>query len=548
MDNYRISKHLDKIAKLLEFTNANPFKIRAYQNGSRVIRFLKDDAKELLESKQLGKVKGIGKGLLLDISEFVSEGTSQTYENLATKIPQGIFEIFQIKGLGVKKIKVILEKLQISTIGELEYACLENRLVDLEGFGAKTQESVLQSIQFLKRNKGFKLLNTANEEAEKLKSFLETNLKPEKLILCGQLATGVEIVDEIYFLATIEEEDLQKFVFEFGGNEIFSQVNLEENKIFGTLVSGLNFVLEASAKEKIGTKLVEKNSTEEFLKELHFSNDEFFDSEIDFFQNKKIAFVFPEVRHFGVAKGLELSSNLVSEEDILGVFHNHTTWSDGSASLAEMANEAQNLGYSYIGISDHSKTAFYANGLTETRIAEQHSEIDLLNSKMENFKIFKGIESDILNDGSLDYEDSVLASFDFVVASVHSNFKMSEDEMTKRLIKAIENPYTTILGHLTGRLLLARPEYKLDMQKIIDACSQNNVCIELNASPHRLDLDWRWMQAAFEKGVKISINPDAHSLSGLQDVKYGIKVARRGGAQKENVLNTKNFETVLKNN
>ncbi len=210
-----------------------------------------------------------------------------------------------------------------------------------------------------------------------------------------------------------------------------------------------------------------------------------------------------------------------------------------------MAKEAQNLGYSYIGISDHSKTAFYANGLTETRIADQQAEIDKLNSELKNFKIFKGIESDILNDGSLDYENSILQTFDFVIASVHSNFKMSEDEMTKRLIKAIENPYTTILGHLTGRLLLARPEYKLNMQKIIDACSQNNVCIELNASPHRLDLDWRWMQTAFEKGVKISINPDAHSLTGLQDVKYGIKVARRGGAQKENVLNTKNIETVL---
>lgn len=545
MDNYRISKHLDKISKLLEITEANPFKIRAYQNGSRVIRFLKEDAKELLEKKQLGKVKGIGKGLLLDITEFVENGSSETYETLAKEIPQGIFEIFQIKGLGVKKVKVILDKLQISTLGELEYACLENRLVDLDGFGSKTQESVLQNIQFLKRNKGYKLLNVAFEESEKLKEFLIESLKPQELTLCGQLITGLEVVDEIYFLAIINEKELQEFVLEFGGNENFSQLNLEENKIIGTLLSGLNFVIEAVSEENLGSKILEKNSTEDFLKELHFSQEESFRTEEEVFQVKKIKYIFPEVRHFGVEKGSKVSENLVQEKEILGVFHNHTTWSDGSASLEEMAKEAQNLGYSYIGISDHSKTAFYANGLTESRIAEQHAEIDKLNEEMENFKIFKGIESDILNDGSLDYDDSILENFDFVIASVHSNFKMSEEEMTKRLIKAIENPYTTMLGHLTGRLLLARPEYKLNMQKIIDACSQNDVCIELNASPHRLDLDWRLMQSAFEKGVKISINPDAHSLTGLQDVKYGIKVARRGGAQRENVLNTKNFETVL---
>lgn len=547
MDNFRISKHLDKVSKLLEITEANPFKIRAYENGSRVIRSLKDNAKELLEKGELGKVKGIGKGLLLEITEFIKNGTSESYESLVSEIPQGIFEIFQIKGLGVKKVKVILEKLKISTLGELEYACLENRLVDLDGFGAKTQESVLQSIQFLKRFKGFKLLNSAFQEAEKLNHFLKNNLKPQKLILCGQLKTGVEVVDEIYFLAMINEIELQKFVLEFGGNENFVQLNLKENKIIGTLFSGLNFVVEAAKIEKAGVKTLEKNSPANFLKEVHFSSDECFETEEEFFQGKKLNFVFPEVRHFGVEKAFELSQNLVTEDEILGIFHIHTTWSDGSASLAEMAKETQNLGYSYIGISDHSKSAFYANGLTESRIFEQHSEIEKLNSEMNNFKIFKGIESDILNDGSLDYEDSVLESFDFVIASVHSNFKMTEEEMTKRLIKAIENPYTTMLGHLTGRLLLARPAYKLNMKKIIDACSQNNVCIELNASPHRLDLDWRWMQTAFDKGVKISINPDAHSLTGLQDVKFGIKVARRGGAQKENVLNTKYFETVLEN-
>ncbi|MCC7430946.1 PHP domain-containing protein [bacterium] len=545
MDNYKISNHLEEITKLLELTEANAFKVRAYENGTRIIRSLKEEAIVLLENKKLINVKGIGKSLLQDIEEFVKNGTSQTFETLKNEIPNGVLELMQIKGLGIKKVKVIVNELKITTLGELEYACLENRLVTLDGFGEKTQENILKNIAFLKRSKGFKLLNTAFEEAELLQDFFIQNLKPARFELCGKLVQGIEVIDELNFLTDCKINELQNLVIEKGSSEIFSKIRLEDNKIIGTSATGLNFTLETNSKN-FGARLLELNSTENFVKEIHLASDnKNFETENEVFESKKLSFIFPEVRHFGVELGTKFSQNLVCEKDIQGIFHNHTTYSDGKATLEEMVLEAKNSGYTYIGISDHSKTAFYANGLTEERIEEQHKEIDDLNSKLDGIKIFKGIESDILSDGSLDYNNEILSKFDFVIASVHSKFGLSEEEMTARIIKAVENPFTTMLGHLTGRLLLSRAEYPLNVPKIIDACAQNSVCIELNANPHRLDLDWRFMQNAFEKGVKISINPDAHSLEGLKDVKFGIKIARRGGTQKENVLNTLNFETVL---
>ncbi len=471
--------------------------------------------------------------------------------------------MLKIPGLGPKKIKTLYNKLDIKTIGELEYACLENRLVELSGFGEKTQKKILEGIKFVKRFSNQHLFSEAYSEANSLKQYL---LKTGLVIRCeiaGSIRRKKEIVKDIDILATTNDpQKLMEIFVEY--DKTRDVIAKGDTKTSITLESGINTDLRVVKDEEYPYALHHFTGSKEHntamrhrAKRMGIKMNEYglfkgdtlikCHDEEEIFRKLNLSYIPPEIReNMGEIEAAEKGEIpvLVEEKDIKGVFHVHTNYSDGVNTLNEMVNGARELGYKYIGITDHSKSARYANGLKEEDILKQFDEIDRLNEKYTDIKILKGIESDILKDGSLDYEEDLLKQFDFVIASVHSNFKMSKEEMTERIIKAVKNKYTTILGHLTGRLLLSRDGYDLDIYKVIDACAEYDKIIEINSNPHRLDIDWRYIKYAKEKGVKLAICPDAHRVEGLLDVKYGVGIVRKGWLEAKDVINTYNIDQV----
>lgn len=565
MNKQEVSDILDEIATLLELRGENPFKSRAYTNAARTIAALDTDLAEAVRTGELRKMKGIGEAIFGKIGELVTTGKLGYYEELKSSIPPGLFEMIRIPGLGAKRAKVIHDKLGISTVGELEYACNENRLQDLEGFGVKMQRKVLDGIAAQKRYHGRFLYPAAFSEAEAVFAALKKLGSVRRISIAGSLRRRRETVKDIDFVLSTKNPATVMEVFTTlpGVEEVIAH---GETKSSVRLESGLQADLRAvtdaefpyalhhftGSKEhniamraralKMGIKMNEyglfKGGT------LLAGKDE-----AAIYHRLGLDFIPPELREdMGEIAAAEENRIpiLIEGGDIKGIFHNHTTASDGNATLEEMVSAAEAAGYGYIGISDHSRSAHYANGLSIERVREQHREIDALRKRLKKITVFKGIECDILPDGSLDYPDEVLASFDFVIASVHSKFNMSETEMTGRVIRAIRNPHVTMLGHATGRLLLSRDGYPIDMRKVIDAAAESGTMIELNAHPYRLDLDWRLGPYAKEKGVSISINPDAHSTGGIGDVAYGVGAARKGWFTKGEVFNTKSAAEVRK--
>ena len=458
--------------------------------------------------------------------------------------------MMQIKGIGPKKILVIWKDLGIDTVGELYYACNENRLIEAKGFGLKTQEEIKQKIEFNMASNGRFLYAKVENLADQLLNLVKKEFNTEQIYITGQFRRKCEIIDSLDFLVLGKASQEIKEKLILNGLE---NAELNEQGIKCKTESGLTIYFSFCNSEELGKELILKTGNEEHINSI-FSiiggADLKNKSEKQIYEVAGLSFIEPELREgtneIELAKTNKLPE-LIEYADLKGSLHNHSTWSDGVHTLQEMASYCKNeLNLEYFGICDHSKSAFYANGLSELRVAAQHREIDELNIKLAPFKIFKGIESDILYDGSLDYSNEVLSSFDFVVASVHSILNMTEDKATERLIKAIENPYTTILGHPTGRLLLSRSGYPIDHKKVIDACAANNVMIEINANPLRLDLDWRWHQYAISNGVLLSINPDAHRVEGHLDMKYGTLIARKGGLSKLNCLNAMNLDQICK--
>ncbi|MDI1354311.1 MAG: PHP domain-containing protein [bacterium] len=520
MENDAIIEALELTGKLMELHNENPFKIKAYSTAAFKLSKLRYDfagkSKEDIEA-----IEGIGKGISSKIFELITKESTEELEGLLKKTPDGVIEIMGVKGLGPKKVRQLWLELQIESIGELLYACNENRLVTLKGFGEKTQLQVKNNIEF-------KLLNTNKFHYAALEGPLIalveaiTTLQPKlPIAIVGEMARKCEVIERIDILI---------------GGDLTSDVTAMEMR----LPLNVNYLFCSSS--EFMYKQLELSSTSDHLHKIGFATvkGKEFNSVQKIYEALSLPFIEPELREglseVEVAKRNALPK-LIELNDLKGVLHNHTTYSDGVHSVKEMADYCKELGYTYFGICDHSKSAFYANGLTSERVVQQQAEIDLLNSTDLDFKILKGIESDVLNDGSLDYPDEILQTFDFVVASIHSNLKMSEEKATARLIKAIENPYTSILGHPTGRLLLARKGYPIDHKKVIDACAANGVAMELNAHPYRLDIDWRWIPYCLEKGVKVSINPDAHHKEGFKDMYFGVCVARKGMLDKDNCLN-----------
>ncbi|MDI3309968.1 MAG: DNA polymerase/3'-5' exonuclease PolX [Thermoanaerobacterium sp.] len=565
MDKKTVINILNEIGLLLELKGENPFKSRAYYNAARTIEVLDDDIEKLIREDRLKDVKGIGDALNKKLTELITTGRLEYYENLKASIPEGLIEMLKIPGLGPKKIKTLYDKLDIKTVGELEYACNENRLVELPGFGKKTQKKILEGIQFIKQFSGQHLFMDAYLEATSLKQYLIDSGLTIRCEIAGSLRRRKEIVKDIDILATCDnpEKLMDVFTKYEGMKDIVAK---GETKTSIILKSGINVDLRVVKDEEYPYALHHFTGSKEHntamrhrARQMGIKMNEYglFKGDLlikcrdedDIFKSLGLQYIPPELReNMGEIEAAEkgLLPVLIDEKDIKGVFHVHTIYSDGANTLSTMVNAARDRGYKVIGITDHSKSAFYANGLKEEDILRQLDEIDELNSKYTDIKILKGIESDILKDGSLDYDEDILRRFDFVIASVHSNFKMSKDDMTERIIKAIKNKYTKIIGHLTGRLLLARDGYDLDVYKVIDSAAEYGKIIEINSSPYRLDLDWRYIKYAKEKGVKFAICPDAHRIEGLDDVKYGVGIARKGWLEAKDVINTYDFDELNK--
>jgi DNA polymerase (family 10) len=548
MENKPIARSLRLLSQLMELHEVNPFKIKSIANAAfNVDKLPYPVANKTFE--ELEKISGIGKSVAAKIIELVQTGTMVELQELLASTPPGVVEIMGIKGIGAKKVAIIWHELGIENIGELYYACNENRLVEAKGFGLKTQEEIRKAIEFKMASNGKFLYAHVEPEAQALIDQLKNVFQGALIEFAGQYRRLCEIITELTIILGSRDKDIAlNTVLE---SDFIKNIKLKDGCVAGETENGLAVNIYCVEKRYFHKTLFLQTGSDEHTEAVLARISEVPDqpeSEELIYLKAGLAYIKPELREGTIFIEKAANNNLpqlISYHDLKGTLHNHSTWSDGVHSIEEMAVYCRDkLKLEYLGMCDHSKSAFYAKGLSIERVLQQHEEIDHLNKKLNGFHIFKGIESDILNDGSLDYPDEILKRFDFIVASVHSNLKMDEEKATARLIKAIENPYTTILGHPTGRLLLSRNGYAINYKKVIDACAANKVIIEINANPLRLDLDWRWHQYALDKGVWLSVNPDAHRNEGFLDMHYGILVARKGGLQKEKCLNALSLQEI----
>ena len=556
MDNKDIVKKLRAVANLMELHDENAFKVRSYTNAIYNIERLNLTLKYLSLS-ELEKIQGIGKSIAAKVRELIETGSMKVHDEYLAITPEGIIEMLSIKGLGTKKIKTLWQELGITSIAKLRQAIDQNQLLSLKGFGAKMQEKISDTIDYYLRNKSILRFADAEIIARSLLDAIGKSGKGINAGFTGQLRRKLNTIDTISLIAGTTRSDLLLPLLEKTCLMTIDSKKSSPFLIRGTLTDkGTPVCIYLCKPESYQSRLMLTTGSAGHLNYQvddkpnlwSIANGTNLKNEEEAYRQLNLPYIAPELREHFIE--FELASKnriprLLVADDLKGIIHNHTTYSDGKHSLTEMAEYCRSLGYEYLGISDHSKaTAFYANGLNEDRVKQQQDEIDKLNEKLTPFRIFKGIEADILPDGNIDYEPDTLTTFDFVVASVHSVLNMDVVRATDRVIKAINNPYTTILGHMTGRLLLIREGYPLDHKAVIEACANNGVIIEVNAHPQRLDIDWRWVPYALEKGVLLSINPDAHEKKGYHDMYYGVCAARKGGLTKEMTFNTFSLDTV----
>lgn len=544
MSNKEIAAQLTLISKLMELHGENSFKTRAYSQAAYRIEKLEEQITlALLEERD---IPGIGKSIKDILFQILKGEKIPVLEELMKATPEGVIEMFAIKGLGPKKLRLIWKELEIESMGELAYACEENRLISLKGFGEKTQANVLNNIRFLEQQKGWYLYAEAWEIHQSLVQEVE-DFK-HQWIAVGDFAMQEVTLQHIHYIGT---EDLEPISTKISSLFDIENIVKEEGKTTFQIKQQPNIIIQQVEKEQLGIHIIKEGSTDDWwtsLEEKHTIPSKATDEDT-FWSAINTTAIPAYLRRGDFRESLETKArDIIQLKDIKGIIHSHSTYSDGQHSIKDMALAAIERGYEYLVMSDHSRSAFYANGLSIERIQEQHQEIDRLNKELAPFKIFKSIESDILYDGSLDYPDEILVSFDLVIASVHSHLKMDEEKTMERLMTAIENPYTHILGHPTGRLLLSRPGYPLRMEEILAHCKKHHVVVEHNAHPRRLDLDWTWIQKAQDLGLTLSINPDAHSINGIDLIQFGVKAAQRGGLLSKNNLSSlslKEFEAFL---
>lgn len=534
MDNYQIAENFSLLGKLMDIHGDNSFKAKTYSSAAFTIDRLPAPLAGL-EPDKIAAIRGIGSSTAKYITEQLTTGKLQLLEDYIQRTPPGVLEMLSIKGIGPKKISTIWKELEIESLGELLYACSENRLTLYKGFGEKTQQNIRESIEFYLGSMGSYLFQQMESYAAVLNDQLRASFTSAQFALTGEFRRQLEVINTLEWVTTATPDQLIAF---FSTNDFATVSQTDGYTSFRgkeNVLLGFHF----TTAEKFHSKLFETSAGEDFLAALIANNSwdalAVHDSEESIFTSAGIPYHPPFLRE---KTAFSTVPEVIQPCDITGIIHSHSNWSDGVHTIEQMAKAAIEKGLQFLVISDHSKTAFYANGLNEERLAAQHQQIDELNAALAPFKIFKSIESDILNDGSLDYAPDVLRTFDLVIASVHSNLKMTEEKAMGRLLKAIENPFTNILGHMTGRLLLSRNGYPVDHKKIIEACAANHVVIELNAHPRRLDMDWRWIDYALDKGVLISIDPDAHAIDGFEDCRYGVLSAQKAGLTKDKNLSS----------
>ncbi|MFM2428688.1 MAG: hypothetical protein RL012_572 [Bacteroidota bacterium] len=557
MDNKNMIALIKDTAKLLELHGANPFQVRHYLNAALGLEKINQEVAKL-SPDELNSIRELKSSAGKLIQEINTTGTLQRWEELTSATPQGVREMLALRGIGPKKVGAIWKTLGIESLPELLRACEEGRIAQLPGFGQKTQETIQASLAFRSKQTGKFHYASSLPYATDLEKQLQQAFPSLLISLTGALRRKMEVVDRVEVLIGTEQVHT---VFQWLDRQPMLQ---KEDKLSGPFAWRGRFVEQAlklvvlfCRPQEFYKQLILQTGSKAHLellveegKQLEKVLDSIMEpfSEAAVYAQVGLPYIPPELREgqIELAWAREKGSpRLLEMQDLRGVFHSHTTYSDGKHSLEEMARYCQDLGYEYIGITDHSQRAVYAGGLTPEAIQQQHEEIDHLNKMLAPFKIFKGIESDVLADGHLDYSDEVLARFDFVIASVHTGMNMDQKKATERIIKAIRNPYTTMLAHLTNRLLLEREGFPVDYRALIDACADHGVIIEINANPWRLELDWRWVAYALSKNVWISINPDAHDKESIQNMYYGVCVGRKGGLTQPDTFNALPREEVI---
>lgn len=576
MDKNQVASLLDEIGSLLELQEgSNPFEVRAYQNAARAVNGLDGDIEQLTRDGKLKGVPGLGSTIIKRIEEAVETGHIALYDELVETTPPVKIEMMRIPGVGPKKIDVIYNELHVKSIPDLVQACEENKVAALPGFGKKTQDKIVQGIAFLAQHAGRFLYPVAEEEASHIYGVLKELPEIVRLQVAGSLRRRRETIGDIDMVASVADaasDAAKRHIMDVFTSQPSVQAitGKGETKSSVVLSSGINMDLRVVIDSQFPYTLHHFSGSKEHhipLRRRALSMNMTINDyglfkgkepnlelvpctdEVDIYAALGMAYIEPELRED--MGEIEAAINgtlpeLVQESDLRGVLHAHSTWSDGHNTIREMAEACIARGLAYLGLTDHSKTAAYAGGLNEDGLRRQGEEIDALNKEYAGrLYILKGIECDILRDGALDFSDDVLATLDFVVASIHSLFNLSPEEQTQRMLRAISNRYVDIIGHPTGRILLGRDGYALDVEAMIDAAAEHGTCIEINAHPSRLDLDWRYLHRARDKGIKIPIDPDAHVTSGLDDMRFGVGIARKGWLRASDVLNTMTTDALL---
>ena len=539
MDKFNIARTLDEISRYVELSDPNPFRARAFEKAARAIENLDEDVLELVESGAILKVAGIGKATAQIVEEIARTGASRYLEELRAQYPPGIFELLRVPKLGIKKIAALYEALGIASLDDLEQAAQSGALTKLKGFGAKTSEQILKNIAFARMRESRFLLPVGIEVGELVRERLADIDAVEEAEVSGSVRRRLEVIRNVNVVVVTRDITA---VVERLGSIVSDPQEIDDHTWKGVARGEIDVHFHFASPAEAGTVLFRTTGTSEFVEA--FGTPAKARTESDVFKKAGVAYVEPERREDGSDLKLKRRPKLVEPAQLRGTFHVHTTFSDGRNTVHEMLSAAREREWEYVGISDHSKAAYYAGGLTEERLKEQHAEIAKQEKDVAPMRVFRGTEADILQDGSMDYGARILSKFDFVIASIHSNFKMEKDEMTERILTAMDDPHVTFIGHLTGRLLLTRDGYTVDYDRIFDRAAERGVMIEINGNPRRLDVDWRHLRRAVDRGVVFSINPDAHSIAEYNAVITGTWVARKGGLSPKHIFNTLGVEEV----
>jgi DNA polymerase (family 10) len=544
VDKWTIARTLDEIAKYIELSEPNPFRVRAFEKAARAIEKLDADIDDLVLRGELFSVAGIGKAIGPIVSELVTTGSSRYLEELRAQYPPGIFELLRVPSLGLKKIGILYATLGIASLDELEAAARDGRIAKLQGFGKKTQDKILEGIATAKQRTSQFLLPFGLEVAESIREQLASIDAIVDAEVTGSVRRRLEVVRNVNI--AIAARDPKKAIAAIKRRALIDRIEaVDEETLRGVARDDMEVLLHVCKPDEFGATVLRTTGSRDFVEAFEAKHKlGKAKTEHDLFERAGIPFVDPELREDASQLAKKKRVTLIQPTDLRGAFHIHTTFSDGRNSVFEMLSAARDRGWEYAGLSDHSKNAFYARGLTEEDLKRQHAEIRAHEKEVAPMRVFRGTEADILNDGAIDYDAKTLAKFDFVVASVHSRFGMDQDEMTTRLLRALDNPFVTFLGHLTGRLLLSRAGYTFDFDKILDRAAERGVMIEINGSPRRLELDWRQIKRAVDRGIVLSIHPDAHSIRELGYVVSGTWVARKGGLSAKQIFNARPVDEV----